>query len=156
MKRLIEKGLMFGNLFHVGSQALVERYGRALLHLTGKSTSLREFHIDISGYSPEIGDELEDHYYLNHGGVNRQFILLTVEQKYCPLLNAQFSTNRDILRRFIDANEQQLLLSRPPMLWRESWKTRYWASMCLSSCLIFAALLSKPTRLRGPSQKRHA
>ncbi|KPQ23913.1 MULTISPECIES: DUF6638 family protein [unclassified Halomonas] len=108
MKRLIEKGLMFGNLFHVGSQALVERYGRALLHLTGKSTSLREFHIDISGYSPEIGDELEDHYYLNHGGVNRQFILLTVEQKYCPLLNAQFSTNRDILRRFIDANEQQL------------------------------------------------
>ncbi|WP_404463808.1 hypothetical protein LG331_14050 [Vreelandella aquamarina] len=108
MKRLIEKGLMFGNLFHVSSQALVERYGRALHHLTGRTTGLTEFHIDISGYSPEIGDELEDHYYLNHGGVNRQFILLSTEQKYCPLLNAKFSTNRDILRRFIDANEQQL------------------------------------------------
>lgn len=108
MKRLIEKGLMFGNLFYVSSQALVERYGRALQHLTGKTTSLTEFHIDISGYSPEIGDELRDHYYLNHGGVNRQFILLSTEQKYCPLLNAKFSTNRDILRRFIDANEHQL------------------------------------------------
>ncbi|MBR9902725.1 MAG: hypothetical protein GYB15_02070 [Gammaproteobacteria bacterium] len=108
MKRLIEKGLMFGNLFHVSSQALVERYGRALQHLTGRTTALTEFHIDISGYSPEIGDELEDHYYLNHGGVNRQFILLSTEQKYCPLLNAKFSTNRDILRRFIDTNEQQL------------------------------------------------
>ncbi|UYG02749.1 hypothetical protein OCT51_16390 [Halomonas sp. LR3S48] len=108
MKRLIEKGLMFGNLFAVDSPALVERYNRALHHLTGMSTELAEFHIDISGYSPEIGDELDDHYYLNHGGVNRQFILLSTEQKRCPLLNAEFSTSRDILRRFIDANEQQL------------------------------------------------
>ena len=34
MKRLIQKGLMFGNLFHVASPALVERYNRALEHLT--------------------------------------------------------------------------------------------------------------------------
>lgn len=108
MKRLIDKGLMFGNLFHVDSLTLVERYNRALDHLIGKTTSLDDFHIDISGYSPEIGDELEDHYYLNHGGVNRQFILLSLEQRSCPLLNAKFSTNRHILRRFIDANERQL------------------------------------------------
>lgn len=108
MQRLIEKGLMFGNLFHVGSPALVDRYSRALEHLTGRTTDLDDFHIDISGYSPEIGDELEDHDYLNHGGVNRQFILLATEQKRCPLLNARFSTSRHILRRFIDANEHQL------------------------------------------------
>ncbi|MCE8034081.1 MAG: hypothetical protein LPK20_12135 [Halomonas sp.] len=108
MKRLIEKGLMFGNLMHVDTPVLVERYNRALRHLTGKSTALAEFHIDISGYSPEIGDELADHYYLNHGGVNRQFILLSTEQRHCPLLNAEFSTSRDILRRFIDTNERQL------------------------------------------------
>lgn len=108
MKRLIEKGLMFGNLFAVDSPALVERYNRALRHLTGATTELTEFHVDISGYSPEIGDELDDHYYLNHGGVNRQFILLSTEQRHCPLLNAEFSTSRDILRRFIEANEQQL------------------------------------------------
>ncbi len=108
MKRLISKGLMFGNLYHVASPALVERYNRALKHLTGKTTSLSDFHVDISGYSPEVGDELGDDLYLNHAGVNRQFILLSTEQKRCPLLNVKFSVNRDILRRFIEVNERQL------------------------------------------------
>ena len=108
MKLLVEKGLMFGNLIPVESPALVERYRRALKHLTGKETKLDDFHIDISGYSPEIGDELADEYYLNHAGVNRQFILLTTEQKKAPLLNASFSTSRGILRQFITENEPQL------------------------------------------------
>ena len=108
MNRLIQSGLMFGNLVHVTSPALVERYNRALKHLTGKSTTLTDFHIDISGFSPEIGDELNDPLYLNHNGVNRQFILLTTQQKTAPLLDAKFSTSRDILRRFIEANESQL------------------------------------------------
>lgn len=108
MRRLIERGLMFGNLIEVASPVLVERYNRALKHLTGKTTELSDFHIDISGYSPEIGDELEDRLYLNHGGCNRQFILLSTEQKTAPLLNAQFSSSRDILRHFIEENEAQL------------------------------------------------
>ena len=108
MKRLIEKGLMFGNLIEVASPALIERYNRALEHLTGKRTALEDFHIDISGYSPEIGHELQDHLYLNHAGVNRQFILLTTEQKTAPLLNVKFSTSRGILRQFIEENEAQL------------------------------------------------
>ncbi|MBT8411105.1 MAG: hypothetical protein KJP02_04830 [Octadecabacter sp.] len=108
MKRLIEKGLMFGNLIPVVSPVLVDRYNRALRHLTGKQTELTDFHIDISGYSPEIGDELGDDLYLNPHGVNRQFILLTTEQKTAPLLNAKFSTSRGIMRQFIEANEAQL------------------------------------------------
>lgn len=108
MMRLIERGLMFGNLFEVNSTALVERYNRALKHLTGKQTKLKSFHIDISGYAPEIGDELKDDLYLNPNGCNRQFILLSTEQKTAPLLNAQFSTSRGILRQFIDENESQL------------------------------------------------
>lgn len=108
MKRLIQRGLMFGNLFHVSSPALVERYNRALKHLTGKTTALTDFHIDISGFAPEIGDELDDPLYLNHAGVNRQFILLSTEQKRAPLLNTKFSTSRAILRHFIDDNEAQL------------------------------------------------
>ena len=108
MKLLVEKGLMFGNLIPVESPALVDRYKRALKHLTGKETKLDEFHIDISGYSPEIGDELDDDSYMNHAGVNRQFILLTTEQKKAPLLNASFSTSRGILRQFITENEPQL------------------------------------------------
>ncbi len=108
MKRLISKGLKFGNLIPVESPALVERYNRALKALTGKETKLGDFHIDISGYSPEVGDELGDHLYLNKNGTNRQFILLTTDQKTAPLLNAKFSTSRGILRRFIEENEAQL------------------------------------------------
>jgi hypothetical protein len=108
MKRLISKGLMFGNLIEVTSPALIERYNRALRHLVGKETTLDDFHIDISGYSPEIGDELGDDLYLNPNGCNRQFILMTTAQKTAPLLNVKFSTSRGILRQFIEANEAQL------------------------------------------------
>jgi hypothetical protein len=108
MKRLISSGLMFGNLIEVASPALIERYNRALKYLTGKATNLSDFHIDISGYSPEVGDELGDPLYLNQAGVNRQFILLTTDQKTAPLLDATFSNSRDILRRFIEENEAQL------------------------------------------------
>ena len=94
MKRLIERGLMFGNLIPVTAPALVERYNRALHHLTGRRTGLSDFHIDISGFSPEIGEELDDPLYLNRNGVNRQFILLSTDQKSAPLLNASFSTSR--------------------------------------------------------------
>lgn len=108
MKLLIENGLMFGNLIRVESPVWIERYNRALERLTGKRTELVDFHIDISGYSPEVGDELGDMSYLNHAGVNRQFILLTTDQKAAPLLNAAFSTSRGILRQFIGDNEPQL------------------------------------------------
>lgn len=108
MRRLIEKGLMFGNLVPIRSPALVARYNRALKHLTGRETALTDFHIDISGYSPEIGAEFDDLLYLNHEGVNRQFILLTMDQAGAPLLEAQFSTSRDILKRFFDANAAEL------------------------------------------------
>jgi uncharacterized protein DUF6638 len=108
MMRLIKAGLMFGNLFPVNSTALVERYNRALKHLTGKETKLTDFHVDISGFSPEIGDELDDDLYLNPNGCNRQFILLSTKQKTAPLLNAKFSTSREILKAFIIENESQL------------------------------------------------
>lgn len=108
MKRLIEKGLMFGNLILVNSAAWVGLYNRALKKITGRETALTEFHIDLSGYSPEIGDELGDMDYLRPDGGNRQFILLTTEQKTAPMLNADLSVLRDVLRDFIADNESQL------------------------------------------------
>ena len=108
MRRLIEKGLMFGNLVPVDSPALVERYNRALRALSGRTTALSDFHVDISGFSPEVADELGDDLYLNPDGANRRFILLTTAQKGAPLLNAKFSSTRQILRRFIEANEAEL------------------------------------------------
>ncbi|WP_415404716.1 DUF6638 family protein [Tateyamaria sp. SN3-11] len=108
MIRLIQRGLMYGNLFHVASPALVDRYNRALQHLTGHTTTLTDFYIDISGFSPEVGDQLNDPLYLNHNGVNRQFILLSTEQRKCPLLDTKFSTSHGILKRFIAENEAAL------------------------------------------------
>jgi len=108
MKRLIAKGLMFGNLIEVSSPQLVERYNRALKYLAGKTTSFTDFHIDLSGYSPEIGEELNDPLYLNPNGSNRQFILLSTAQKDAPLLNIKFSTSRGILQQFVERNEAQL------------------------------------------------
>lgn len=108
MRRLIEKGLMYGNLIRVDSPVLVERYNRALKHLTGRETAQDMFHIDISGFSPEVGDEFGDDLYLNQNGVNRQFILLTTEQATAPLLHAKFSTSRGILRQFIEQNRAEL------------------------------------------------
>ena len=118
MKRLIERGLMFGNLIEVASPALIDRYNRALHKLIGKRTELPDFHVDISGYSPEIAFELDNPLYLNPNGVNRQFILLTTAQKSAPLLNAKFSMSRGILRQFIEQNEAQLfaLTSRDAVL----------------------------------------
>ena len=49
MNHLIQRGLMFGNLIEVSSPALIERYNRAMKHLTGKTTKLTDFHIDLSG-----------------------------------------------------------------------------------------------------------
>jgi hypothetical protein len=108
MMRLVKAGLMFGNLYEVSSPALVERYNRALEHLTGKRTALTEFHIDIVGASPEIAHELDDELYLNPHGANQMFILLSTDQKSAPLLNSQFSTSRHILRQYIEENEDQL------------------------------------------------
>lgn len=108
MMRLVKHGLMFGNMVEIRSLALVERYNRALEHLIGKRTALTEFHIDISGYSPEIGHEFGDNLYLNPKGCNRMFILLSTDQKTAPLLNSQFSTSRSILRNYMDENEEQL------------------------------------------------
>lgn len=108
MMRLIERGLMYGNLIEVAAPGMVARYNRAMKHLTGKETALTEFHIDISGFSPEIGHEIGDDLYLNPKGCNQQFILLTPSQKTAPLLSTEFSTSRNILRDYISRNEIEI------------------------------------------------
>ena len=109
LERLIEAGLMFGNLIEVSSPTMVARYNAALEKLIGKRTALTEFHIDLSGFSPEVGDELDDIRYLNPEGCNRMFILLSLDQLKAPLLNAQFSTMRSVLRNFMQDNAKELM-----------------------------------------------
>lgn len=136
MMRLVKHGLMFGNLYEVSAPSMVARYNRALEHLTGKRTALEAFHVDISGFSPEIGDELDDIHYLNPHGCNRQFILLSIEQKTAPLLNARFSTSRSILKRFIEDNEDSSLRFRSAIASSVNWSTRSIPSPRRRTCFI--------------------
>lgn len=108
MMRLVERGLMYGGLVEIATPTLVERYNEGLEKLTGRRTELDSFYIDLSGFSPEIGEELGDDRYLNPKGCNRQFILVDLDQVRAPLLNAQFSSSRAILKRFYRENMQAL------------------------------------------------
>lgn len=94
--------------FLVVSATLKERYNRAMEQLCGRRTELARFHIDMTGFSPEIADELQDPYYLNPHGINRRFILLIPEQQNLTLHGPMFSWTADILKSFMEVNRSQL------------------------------------------------
>lgn len=105
MSHLVNNRLMFGNMLLVDSEVWVERYNKALNHLTGRRTNLTEFHIDISGFSPEVAEELGNNDYLNPKHAHRQFIILSSQQASSPMLTGEFSFLRDGVKEFIKQNE---------------------------------------------------
>lgn len=80
-------------LFRVDRSLLVQRYREALQRLTGRATRLDTFHVDAAGYSPEVAAELGEPLYLGHGPMHPAFVILSVDQLDCPVLqpNAGFS-----------------------------------------------------------------
>lgn len=96
-------------LLLINTPHMIERYNRALLGLTGKVTSLSAFHIDCSGFSPEIARELGDDNYLNPNGVNRQFILIDIKQESLGLYHSYFSSTSQIIKSFYADNRNALL-----------------------------------------------
>lgn len=108
MKELIEHGLLFGGLKRIEESHLRDRYNRALAALRLAPTALATFHIDATGYSPEIADERGDQSYLDPRGVNRLFIILSPEQRNLPVLRASFSADQTVLLRFLDANRNAI------------------------------------------------
>lgn len=108
MKLLIDNKLKYGNLLTISSPHLILRYNKALELICDKVTKLKEFHIDITGYSPEIAKEFKDKSYLNPHGVNKKFILVTLEQKNLPALDSFFSSTRIMMNSFIMDNYSEL------------------------------------------------
>lgn len=100
--------LVYGPLLEVASATLRERYNRAMEILCGRRTVLEAFHIDQTGFSPEVAEELDDPHYLNPNGCNRKLIFLTIEQAELPLVDGAFSSSRAIVRRFIEDNRDAL------------------------------------------------
>ncbi|TCT10654.1 hypothetical protein EDC22_105153 [Tepidamorphus gemmatus] len=108
MRELIEHGLMYGGLKRVDEPHLVGRYNKALEALRLAPTALESFHIDATGYSPEIAHERGDEHYLDPRGINRLFILLGPEQHDMPIIRAEFSAEQIVLRRFMQANRMAI------------------------------------------------
>ncbi len=99
----------YGDLYLVKSQSLVERYKKALLKLTGLRSSLSEFHIDCTGFSPEVAQELGNEDYLDAHGMNKKFILITMEQSDKDIVSTHFSSTMFTLKRFYKENYKALV-----------------------------------------------
>ena len=108
MDRLIKAGLRFGNLLRIDQPNLVARYRKAMEGLGVTPTALDVFHVDASGYSPEVAEEVGDRRYLDPHGVNRRIIVLTPDQRKLPLLNVEFSADVALVRRFFIDNDRAI------------------------------------------------
>lgn len=91
MERLIAAQLRYGDLLALQSKTLIGRYNRALEILCRRQTKLEAFSIDMTGFAPQVAQEFGDPLYLNPHGINRKFILLTVDQERLPVAEANFS-----------------------------------------------------------------
>jgi len=98
----------YGDLYLVKSPSLVERYNKALDKLTGLRTSLSEFHIDCTGFSPEIAKEMGNNDYLDAHGMNKKFILISMEQSEKDIVSTHFSSTIFTLKRFYLENYKAL------------------------------------------------
>lgn len=110
MHRLTELGLRDGGLMTIRHPHLVERYNRALTALVGRATALDAFRIDATGFSPEVAAEIGDLDYMNPLGVNRRYILLTLDQGSLPVVDQRFTSTRWLMRAFVEQNHEALFI----------------------------------------------
>lgn len=108
MKRLLEAELIYGRLLPVDEPHLVERYNKALDGFGMRRTALTSFRIDMTGFSPEVADELGDRDYLDPNRVNRRFIIMTPEQVNLPVVHTSFSNTAALMHEFFSANARAI------------------------------------------------
>ncbi|PWV97535.1 hypothetical protein DFR52_10658 [Hoeflea marina] len=108
MKRLRDNELIYGRLLTVDEPHLIARYNKALKALGTPETKLASFGIDMTGFSPEIAEELGDQQYLDPNGVNRRFILLTPDQEELPVVHTQFSNTAGLMHEFFEGNRRAI------------------------------------------------
>ncbi|MCY0148091.1 hypothetical protein OEG84_10305 [Hoeflea sp. G2-23] len=106
MKRLVDNELIYGRLLVIDEPHLIGRYNKALEAFGLKPSALASIRIDMTGFSPEIAEELGDSQYLDPNGVNRRFIILTPEQENLPVVHTQFSNTAGLMHEFFDGNRR--------------------------------------------------
>jgi hypothetical protein len=108
MELLFENQLIFGNLMTIAEPHLFERYNKALTGFGLQPVSLEQFSIDMTGFSPEVANELDDQAYLDPNGVNRRFIILTPAQAELPVVHTQFSNTEELMLEFFEDNSREI------------------------------------------------
>ena len=108
MKRLLEAELIYGRLLTVNEPHLIARYNKALRGFGLPETKLTEINIDMTGFSPEVAEELGDEDYLDPYRVNRRFIVLTPDQESLPVVHTSFSNTAGLMHEFFSANARAI------------------------------------------------
>ncbi len=108
MKRLLEAELIYGRLLEISEPHLIARYNKALQGFGLRPTALSTFRIDMTGFSPEIADELGDRDYLDPNRVNRRFIIMTPDQVELPVVHTSFSNTAALMHEFFNANARAI------------------------------------------------
>ena len=108
MNRLLEAELIYGRLLAVEAPHLVARYNKALAGFGLRPTALEAFDIDMTGFSPQIADELGDRDYLDPNRVNRRFVILTPDQENLPVVHTSFSNTAGLMHEFFAANARAI------------------------------------------------
>ncbi|MEO0635384.1 MAG: DUF6638 family protein [Pseudomonadota bacterium] len=104
MKRLAELDLIYGRMMEVSAPFEIARYNSALRGFGLPETKLDRFRIDMTGYSPEVADEIGDPQYLDPGGINRRFIIISPEQRSLPVVHTAMSNTEELMHEFFKAN----------------------------------------------------
>jgi hypothetical protein len=108
MKRLAEHSLIYGRMMEVAEAFEIQRYNSAMRGFGLPETKLKRFRIDMTGFSPEIADELGDQQYLDPNGINRRFIIISPEQRHLPVVHTAFSNTEELMHEFFKANARAI------------------------------------------------
>jgi hypothetical protein len=109
MKILVQTGLYGSGLLKITSPELINRYNDALEAMGLIKTSLTSFSIDMIGWSPEISEEMEDIFYLTHSLANPMAIILTIDQKKCPIYFPYHSFDRSMFEYLFEHFTMQIM-----------------------------------------------
>lgn len=107
MQKLKEAHLFRGQLIPIGGK-MVERYNDCLKTLGFEPTNLVAFSIDGLGWSPEIAEERDNLYYLNHGEANSHGIIVSPLQKGAPVYMPNHSFDRELMKLIFKTYSDQI------------------------------------------------